>query len=97
MGPLVKRLTTKYRNLVPVHGPIHASWLNQIEIYFSILQRKVLTPNDFHSLSQLAERLADFAKHYARIAQPFQWIFTRDDLKALLRKLDCRHISRVAA
>jgi len=96
--PCVKRLTTKYPHLVPVHGPIHASWLNQIEIYFSILQRKVLTPNDFHSLSQLAERLADFAKHYARIAQPFQWTFTRDDLKTLLRKLDRpRHDSRAAA
>ena len=93
----VKRLTDKYPHLVPVHGPIHASWLNQIEIYFSIVQRKVLTPNDFHSLSQLAERLADFAKHYARVAQPFQWTFTRDDLKVLLRKLDRPHTSRAAA
>jgi hypothetical protein len=84
----VKRLTSKYPHLVPVHGPIHASWLNQIEIYFSIIQRKVLTPNDFSSLNELAERLNAYAKRYARIAQPFKWTFTRSDLKDLMRKLD---------
>src|SRR5882762_2500721 len=47
----------KYPNLVLVHGPVHASWLNQIEIYFSIIQRKVLTPNDFSSRQELADRL----------------------------------------
>lgn len=46
----VRRLQAAFPNLVPVHGPIHASWLNQIEIYFSIVQRKALTPNDFQSL-----------------------------------------------
>jgi hypothetical protein len=35
-----------------VHTPVHASWLNQVEIYFSIIQRKVLTPNDFRRISQ---------------------------------------------
>ena len=74
-------------NLVLVHGPIHASWLNQIEIYFSILQRKVLTPNDFPSLQELAQRLLEFERHYQTIAQPFEWRFTRKDLTALLRKL----------
>jgi len=83
----VRRLQTKYPNLVLVHGPIHASWLNQIEIYFSILQRKVLTPNDFSSLQELAQRLLAFARHYQTIAKPFQWRFTRKDLTALLRKL----------
>jgi len=72
---------------VLVHGPIHASWLNQIEIYFSILQRKVLTPNDFSSLQELAQHLLAFARHYQTIAKPFQWRFTRKDLTALLRKL----------
>ncbi len=92
----VKRLTGKYPNLVPVHGPIHASWLNQIEIYFSIIQRKVLTPNDFTSLEELAERLHLFSKHYERIAEPFEWTFARADLKALLQRLDQRH-SRLGA
>jgi len=84
----VKRLKRKYPHLVPVHSPIHASWLNQIEIYFSIIQRKVLTPNDFSSLQELAERLNAYAKHYEHIAQPFKWTFTRSDLKDLMHKLD---------
>jgi len=87
-GPrAAQRLQAKYPNLVLVHGPIHASWLNQIEIYFSILQRKVLTPNDFSSLQELAQRLLEFERHYQTIAQPFEWRFTRKDLTALLRKL----------
>ena len=53
----VRRLTKTHPRLVPVHGPVHASWLNQIEIYFSIIQRKVLTPNDFPCLGEVAQRL----------------------------------------
>jgi len=83
----VKRLTEKYPRLVPVHGPVHASWLNQIEIYFSILQRKVLTPNDFESLAELEHRILRFQKDYERIAKPFDWRFTSADLNAMLRKL----------
>jgi hypothetical protein len=67
-------------------GPVHASWLNQIEIYFSIMQRKALTPNDFNSLNALRQRLIGFQKHYERIAKPFEWKFRRADLDALLNK-----------
>jgi len=63
VGP-ERRGQVKHPNMVLVHGPIHASWLNQIEIYFSILQRKVLTPNDFSSLQELAQRLLAFGRHY---------------------------------
>lgn len=85
-GPkAIQRLQTRYPNLVLVHRPIHASWLNQIEIYFSIVQRKVLKPNDFTSLTDLSERLLAFERHYQTIAQPFEWRFTRNDLAALLR------------
>ncbi len=59
----VARLQDKYPNLLLVHGPVHASWLNPIEIYFSILQPKALTPNDFSSLPELAERLLAFQRH----------------------------------
>ena len=45
-----ERLRSRWPNLILVHTAVHASWLNQIEIYFSIVQRKVLTPNDFGSL-----------------------------------------------
>jgi hypothetical protein len=83
----VARLQAKFPRLVPVHGPVHASWLNQIEIYFSIVQRKVLTPNDFPSLAVLEERLLAFQDFYEAIARPFAWTFTRRDLAALLHKL----------
>src|SRR5262249_46504674 len=53
----VDRLRSQWPNLLLVHTPVHASWLNQIEIYFSIVQRKVLTPNDFQSLNELEQRL----------------------------------------
>lgn len=82
-----QRLARKWPNLVVVHTPIHASWLNQIEIFFSIVQRKVLTPNDFNSLTALEKRLLDFQLHYQAVAKPFQWRFTRRDLEALLDKL----------
>ena len=81
------RLRRKHPNLVLVHGPVHASWLNQIEIYFSILQRKVLTPNDFPSLDALSRRILAFQLHYQTIAKPFEWRFTRKDLTGLLAKL----------
>ena len=60
----VRRLQAAFHNVVPVHGPVHASWLNQIEIYFSIVQRKVLTPNDFASLAEVEDRLLRFQEHY---------------------------------
>ncbi|MDI7258914.1 MAG: transposase, partial [Thermodesulfobacteriota bacterium] len=83
----VERLQSRYANLVLVHTPVHASWLNQIEIYFSILQRKALTPNDFKSLEELTERLIGFQHYYEQIAKPFEWKFTRKDLNNLLRKI----------
>jgi hypothetical protein len=67
---------------------VHASWLNQVEIYFSVVQRKALTPNDFRSLGELQQRLLDFQAHYESIAQPFQWRFSRRDLRRLMLKLN---------
>jgi hypothetical protein len=81
------RLRRKWPNIVPVHLPVHASWLNQMEIYFSIVQRKVLTPNDSSSLEGLEARLIDFQQRYEHIAKPFRWRFTRQDLSRLLAKL----------
>ena len=84
------RLQATWPTLVLVHTPIHASWLNQIEIYFSIVQRKVLTPNDFCSLAAVEDRLLRFQTHYAAIAQPFEWRFSRYDLLALRDRLEHR-------
>lgn len=83
----VERLQSRYPNLVLVHAPVHASWLNQVEIYFSILQRKALVPNDFKSLEALRERLLGFQLYYEQIAKPFEWKFTRHDLDMLLNKI----------
>ncbi len=67
---------------------VHASWLDQAEIYFSIVQRKVVSPNDFTDLHQIRDRLAAFEDRYNAIAQPFNWKFTHDDLNDLLRRID---------
>ncbi|MFB7499358.1 transposase [Streptomyces sp. NPDC056161] len=84
------RLATAFPNAVLVHTPVHASWLNQVEVYFSVVQRKVVSPNDFTDLAQAAERLRVFVDRYDATAQPFQWKFTASDLNDLLARLD-RH------
>ncbi len=88
--PAVARLQARWPQATLVHTPIHASWLNQIEIYFSIVQRKVLTPNDFRSLAAVKDRLLRFQAHYEATATPFQWTFRRRDLHRLLAKLASR-------
>ena len=85
--PCIARVKKRWPKIIVVHLPVHASWLNQIEIYFSIIQRKVLTPNDFPSLEAVEERLLLFQDHYEGIAKPFEWKFTRDDLSKLMIRL----------
>lgn len=84
----IDRLKSWYPNAIQIHTPIHASWLNQVEIYFSVLQRKILTPNNFDSLEELENTIFDFQKEYEKVAKPFEWKFTREDLKKLLHKFD---------
>lgn len=80
------RLRARWPNLILVHLPVHASWLNQVEIYFSILQRKALTPADFATLDVAADRILGFQRHYQTVARPFQWRFTRRDLARLMMR-----------
>jgi transposase len=94
--PAIARLHAKWPNIILVHTPVHASWLNQVETYFSIVQRKVLTPNDFPNLAAVKDRLLRFQQRYEKSAKPFQWTFTRRDLHDLLAKLD-RTPHRLAA
>jgi DDE superfamily endonuclease len=82
-----ERLRARWPNLTLIHTPVHASWLNQVEIYFSILQRKVLTPNDFQSLTELERTILAFQQRFSKLAKPFKWKFTRDDLRRYLDKL----------
>ena len=84
----VKRMAKAWPKAHLIHLPRHASWLDQAEIYFSVVQRKALTPNDFTSLNQIRDRLAAFETRYNAIAEPFNWKFTRDDLNDLLRRID---------
>lgn len=88
----IDRLATRFPNAVmvhtPVHTPVHASWLNQVEIYFSVTQRKVVSPNDLTNLDQIQQRLTDFEQRYNATARPFQWKFTLTDLDDLLARID---------
>ena len=86
----IDRLTEQFPNTIMVHTPVHASWLNQVEIFISIVQRKVLSPNDFDDLDVVVERLAAFETRYNQAAKPFKWKFTTTDLADLLDRLD-RH------
>jgi hypothetical protein len=83
----IKRMQDKHERARLIHLPIHASWLNQVELFFSIVQRKALTPNDFSDLDALAERLLAFGEHYRQIARPFEWTFTRQDLGRVLAQI----------
>jgi hypothetical protein len=86
----VKRLRNAYRKAVLVHTPVHASWLNQVEIYFSIIQRKVLTPNDFANLEEVEQRLHLYEQLTNREPRPFEWKFDRAALKKFLTKLEAK-------
>jgi DDE superfamily endonuclease len=63
-----RRLQGQWPTLRLVHLPIHASWINQVEIYFSVIQRKLLTPNDFGSLAEAETGLLAFQDYYQQIA-----------------------------
>ncbi len=93
----IDRLEGTWSNLNLVHTPVHASWVNQAEIFFSVVQRKALTPNDFADLDAVERRLLAFARRYEQIAQPFEWKFTREDLHKLLARLDEHQAAQIAA
>jgi DDE superfamily endonuclease len=84
----IDRLQGAWPNVIVVHTPVHASWLNQDEIYFSIVQRKLLQPNNFADLDALEQALLAFGRRYEQIAKPFEWKFTRRDLDRVLDRLE---------
>jgi hypothetical protein len=83
-----QRLTLAYPNLMVVHTPVHASWLNQVAIYFSIIQRKVLTPNAFTNLAEVEVRLRLYEELSNPTPRPFAWQFTREKLTEFLQRLE---------
>jgi len=84
----VERMAARWPTCVLVHTPVHASWLNQVEVVFSVVQRKVVSPNDFHDLAQIETRLNAFEIRYNSSASPFDWKFTANDLNELLARID---------
>lgn len=84
-------MSLAWPNATLVHLPVHASWLNQIEIVFSVIQRKVIRPADFADRAELADRLERLEDRYNHTAAPFEWRFSTADLTALLERLDVHH------
>jgi hypothetical protein len=78
-----QRLQQLDSRILLVHTPVHASWLNQVEIDFSIIQRKVLTLNAFADLAAIQLRLALYAERSHQSPTPFQWQFDRTNLTPL--------------
>lgn len=72
--------------VVVLHTPVHASWLNQVELFFSILVRKALTPRDVPSQEALMEQVERFITEIYE-PKPFNWTYTTSDLEDLLSKL----------
>jgi hypothetical protein len=92
----VNRLRKAYANAILVHTPVHASWLNQVEVYFSLLQRKVLTPNDSTNLHELALRIRLYEELTNKEPRPFDWRFTKYDLFALLQGIAKRETAKAS-
>jgi DDE superfamily endonuclease len=93
----IARMRAAWPTATLVHLPVHASWLNQIEVVFSVIQRKVIKPADFADLDVLARRLIDFEAHYNAAARPFDWRFTRADLDGLISRIDAHRAEPVPA
>jgi hypothetical protein len=93
----VERMRRRDKRIILVHTPVHASWLNQVEIYFSIIQRKVLTPNNFPTLNAIRVRLALYEELSNRTPKPFAWKFTRQDLLDWLKRASPHFLAASAA
>lgn len=91
----IKRMSLRDSRIILVHTPIHASWLNQVEIYFSMVQRKVLTPNDYPDLQVLEQRLGLYEELTNRTPKAFDWKFTRQKLYLWLKRAK-PHFSKAA-
>jgi hypothetical protein len=57
------------------HTPVHASWLNQVEAFFSILTRKLFRRGEFDSREDLVARMLGFIEHHGETAKPFKWVY----------------------
>jgi hypothetical protein len=89
----VQRLMRAYPRAILLHTPVHASWLKQIEISFSLVQRKALTPNEFSTLAEVERRLRLYEELTNRTPRPFAWKFDRAKLSELFDRLEAKRAS----
>lgn len=80
--PLVEKFLDNHPRVFLHNTPTHASWLNQVELFFSILQRRLLRYGEFDSVDDLADRAIAFINDYNRKAKPFRWTYEGRPLKA---------------
>jgi len=78
--PKIATWLKRHRRVHLHFTPTHASWLNQVEIWFSILSRKVIRRGIFRSVKELVQAIMDFITRYNQEGTPFQWTFTEQDL-----------------
>jgi transposase len=70
-----KAWLANHQRFVVHHTPVHASWLNQVEAFFSILTRKLLRRGEFSSREDLVKKMLDFIARYSETAKPFKWVY----------------------
>jgi transposase len=80
-------LKQQYSNVEGLHLPLGASWLNQIELYFSVLARKALSGDSFASVDAVTDRITGFEHRWNRDPEPFDWTYTNEQLSELLETL----------
>jgi len=80
-------LKKHYDNVAVLHLPTRASWLNQIELYFSIVTPKALTGSSFESVAELMDQLTGFEALWNRVPEPFEWTYTTEQLNRRLENL----------
>jgi hypothetical protein len=85
-----QRLTLAYPNLIVVHTPVHVSGPKQVAIYFSIIQRQVLTPKACTNLAKVEVRLWLYEELSNQTPHPFAWQFTREKLTEFLQRLEAQ-------
>jgi len=90
----IRRLVQAYPNAIWVHTPVPASWLHPVERSLSLVQRKVLTPHDVASLAEVEPRLRRYEDLCNRRPRPFQWTFTRENLRQVLDRLEARRAAQ---
>ncbi len=88
-----------HQGTIMIHAQLHrvldepdrlCRYRHKVEIFFSVIQKKVVSPNDFASLEHLSETLLAFIDRYNQTARPFNWKYTAADLTELLHRISER-------